>query len=102
MGLSVIAEDENGLELRAFHDPGNILHALLPRQDDTSFVTLRFIDWAGDTVFNRLQIGEFITECERLLRDPRTGEERDTVHQLIELARLVESRAHLYLRFVGD
>ena len=102
MGLSIVAEDENGLELQAFHDPRNILHTLLPSQNDTSFVTLRFVDWVGDTVFNRLQIGDFIFECERLLADPRTDEQRETLGHLLELARLVASRPHRYLRFVGD
>lgn len=55
MGLSIVLETESGEELERVDDPSNILHRLLPRSDNGSYLLLRFIDWYGDTVFNQLQ-----------------------------------------------
>ena len=61
MGFCVRLESEDGEPLEEIEDPKNILHQLLP-SEDASYNFLRFIDWYGETVFNRLQIPSFISE----------------------------------------
>jgi hypothetical protein len=44
----------------------NFLHRLLPPHDDDTYYCLRYVDWYGDTVFNRLQIETVLQELERI------------------------------------
>ena len=102
MGISVVLETESGEELQRIDDPGNLLHALLPSQDDTSFAHLRHIDWYGDTVFNHLQMESFLQEWERL-RERAQNSDAVALHGRIkDLADRGKQEAHLYLKFYGD
>ena len=66
LGHLIRLEDERGRPLAEVGDGGEILHRLLPSQDDRSFVSLRFVDWYGDATFNHLQMPDLINELERL------------------------------------
>jgi hypothetical protein len=102
VGLSVVLETEDGEAIESVDDPTNILHRLLPRHDDESYSLLRFIDWDGDTVFNRMQIPTFIVEWQRI--KPRAGDERDLslLAQVEKLAERCLEEPHQYLKFYGD
>lgn len=102
MGLSVVLETESGEELERVDDPRNILHLLLPGADNGSSSLLRFIDWYGDTVFNRLQIEFFLTEWEVLEQRVHDPEEKAFLGRIKEMARRVQKESHLYLKFYGD
>lgn len=102
MGISVVLETENGDELDRIHDPRNLLHTLLPPENDTSYQYLSAIDWYGDTVFNRLQMEPFLVEWERL-RGRTENSEAMTLHSRIkDLAERARREPHLYLKFYGD
>lgn len=62
MALDVALADERGARIDGVGDVPNVLGRLLPPADDRSFRCLGFIDLYGDTVFNRLQMGELLTE----------------------------------------
>jgi hypothetical protein len=102
MGLSIVLETEFGEALERVDDPTDILHHLLPSCDDNSYCVLRFIDWYGNTVFNRQQVQIFLEEWEKI--KVRARDERD-VELLARVAKLAEkclSEPHQYLKFIGD
>lgn len=101
MGFCVILEGEDCEPLEQVEDPENILHQLLP-SEDPSYQYLRFIDWYGDTVFNRLQIQPFLGEWDRLTELVRTPGENALLARIRELAIRCSKEPHLYLRFSGD
>jgi hypothetical protein len=102
MGLSATLEDENGEAIDVVHDPTNVLHRILPPIEDTTYQCLRFVDWYGDTVFNRLQMECFLEEWERIRCRARGSREEELLSQIESLARRCEREPHLYLKFYGD
>ena len=103
MGLAVSLEDENRQPVdEQVGDPRNLLHRILPDHDDRSYCCLRFIDWYGDTVFNHLQMGEFLEELDRVAGQAREPGARELLAQVETLARRCQSEVHIYLRFIGD
>lgn len=102
MGLTVVLETERGEPIEQVLDPGNLLHRLLPSHDDSSYQCVRFIDWYGDTVFNRLQMEQFLAEWKRLYNAAECKEERELLLAIEKLAHRCQTEAHLYLKFYGD
>lgn len=102
MGFDVVLEDECGRRVDSVGDPTNILHLLLPSQEDESFHYLNHVDWYGDTVFNRQQMPTVLQELARIAEKARCEEEDKLIRRLIQLARSCESTPHLYLKFYGD
>jgi hypothetical protein len=103
MGLTVRIENkscEKIEDIEEIGDPHNLLHRLLPSEDDTSFQCLRFIDWYGDTTFNSLQIRTFLIELERITQNAETNDEKELLNQIKNLAKRVST--HTYLKFIGD
>ena len=83
-------------------DPTNILHRLLPSHDDESFQCLRFIDWYGDTVFNRLQIPSFLAEWKGLSLKQAPIKNSTLSRGVARLAYDCQAETHLYLKVIGD
>ncbi len=102
MGLDIVLEDENGGQLASTADPQNHLHRLLPDIADTSFALIRYIDWYGDTVFNRLQMEDFLEEWARLYEKAEADAERKVLREVESLASKCADDLHTYLRFIGD
>jgi hypothetical protein len=101
MGFCIVLENEECEPLEQVEDPENILHQLLP-SEDRSYQYLRFIDWYGDTVFNRLQIQAFLIEWDRIIDSARTSDATALLARIRELALRCSQEPHLYLRFSGD
>ena len=57
MKIASSEESPNG-----WFDANNELSKVWPRDDETSFAYLRFIDWYGDATFNSLQMESFLEE----------------------------------------
>ena len=102
MGLNIALEDEQGREIDAVDDGTNILHRLLPSSDDPSFRALRYVDWYGDTVFNRSQMQDVLSELRLLLKRAKGDSESELVERILELALRCRQEPHLYLKFYGD
>ncbi len=102
MGLTVALQNEDGNPIDMVFDPKNHLHRLLPSHDDESYQCLRFIDWYGETVFNRLQIPTLLAEWERIAVKAKSNEERELMRRIEKLARDTQLEPHLYLKFIGD
>lgn len=102
MGLKVALETERGGPIEEVGDPTNLLHRLLPSYDDVSSQFLRFIDWYGDTVFNRLQMEGFIAEWKKLSSKAQTVAEKELLSRVESLARRCQNEPHLYVKIYGD
>jgi hypothetical protein len=102
MPLSVALETERGEQLVSIEDRANILHRLLPPNNDSSCQYLQFIDWYGDTVFYHLHMKPFLEEWARLKETAETAEETALIEQVAALARRCQDELHLYLKFYGD
>jgi hypothetical protein len=102
MGLTIVLETEDAGALETVEDPTNLLHRMLPAQDEPGFSILSCIDSYGDTVFNRLQSSGFIGEWSRLKDRLQNVQERDLWDRIQKLAERVAQGRHLYLKFYGD
>lgn len=102
MGLTIALEDERGTRIDGVDDPTNSLHRLLPSADDLNSPALRYVDWYGDTVFNRRQMDDVLNECRLLLKKAQDGSERELIDRIIALAEKCRDEPHLYLKFYGD
>jgi hypothetical protein len=101
VGLTIVLESEDGRALATVEDLKNRLYHLLPKHDDDHFQMIRFIDWYGDTVFNRLQAATFL-KWETLRGNGNSKEDEDLVSAIRELAFRLQTEPHLYLKFYGD
>jgi hypothetical protein len=102
MGIRVVIGSETGAVIKGVEDPKNLLGRILPGEYDKKFCLLRYIDPYGNTVFNQLQLDDFIAEWRRL-RDRPIGPEATVLLDAIEnLARECQNGMHQYLTFVGD
>ena len=102
MGIDVRWENESGELLAELSDPGHLVRRFLPPFDASEFACLRFVDPAGDTVFNQAQIVEVVHELERLSakhRDPRVEAHLNAV---LEFVRQAVGKTHTYIKFFGD
>jgi len=103
MGIEIVLEDANGGKISSLEDPENILHRVLPAQDDQKFQCLNRVDWYGDTTFNRYQIPILRQEL-RYLTDTEGMSlgEQNFIKELDSLAARALSEPHFYLKFYGD
>jgi hypothetical protein len=69
--------------------------------DDPSYPYLGFIDLYGETVFNRVQLTQFLKEWKRWSATAHTDEQKLLVKRIEELA-VRSQRTAVNLRFSGD
>jgi hypothetical protein len=100
MGISIVLKSESQEVLAQIDDAKNVLHALLPPQGSPSM--LGSVDWYGDTIFNRLQMSQFLSEWESVETKASGQEEASLLRQVRTLALRCKDEPHLYLAFIGD
>jgi hypothetical protein len=66
---------------------------------DADFVLLHYIDPYGDTIFNRVQMDDFLTDWNRVRP---TDVEREQWSLVRDMALRCRDEVHLYLWFIGD
>ena len=97
MAWTVILEDENKTKLKSLSrefTSDNLIDVSINRE----FKLLQYIDPYGDTIFNRLQIDDLISDLKGL----REIAYDETIDEAIELALACKSKQHTYLIFYGD
>jgi hypothetical protein len=102
MGINIALEGENGDVLESVTDGRNLRRRLLPSDTRQPCPLLGFIDPYGDTVFNRLQMDQFLAEWKTVADRATTEEERVLVTGVGALAERCKAGVHLYLKFIGD
>jgi hypothetical protein len=101
MGFTIKLETIEGLSLEEISDSDAPLEDLLPPFEDRSFVCLRFIHQYVDTVFNRLQMDDFMAELDRIRPRAKRAEQLRLLDRLQSLAQRCKDEWRL-LRFYGD
>jgi hypothetical protein len=102
MGITVLLTPERGETLEETSDPANHLHRFVPSVDDGAYVLVSYIDWYGDTVFNRLQMPRFLDEWARLCEAARADGATELHEKIAAMATRCGEEVHLYLKFQGD
>ncbi|MGO9711076.1 MAG: hypothetical protein ACLQBL_19605 [Polyangiaceae bacterium] len=100
--MSILLTTERGDVLDEVGDPTNHLHRVLPAGEDAGYVLVNFIDWYGDTIFNRLQMSRFLAEWAMLREAARADGGMDLHAKVAAMAERCSAEVHLYLKFRGD
>jgi hypothetical protein len=79
-----------------------ILHALIPTNAEGAFPLLSGIDPFGKTVFNHLQMHEFLGEWKNLKERVRDESQMEAWEKVKQMAETCRDDRDLYLRFVGN
>jgi hypothetical protein len=95
-------ETESGEALERVDDPAGTLNTLIPTMSEDTFQCWRFIDAYGDTVFNTLQMPQFLDELVLIQARSADDDSRRVLSQIERLARRCRDEVHLYLKFYGD
>ncbi len=103
MGIDIRWENERGEQLATLPDPDFLVAKFLPHFEDRKFACLRFVDPAGDTIFNQAQIHELVSELEGIAAQKK---HRQAVQQhleaVLEFIRQAVGNVHTYIKFYGD
>ena len=102
MSVGCSLETERGKTLARVDDPQESLNSLIPPITETSFQCWRFIDAYGETVFNVLQMDQFLEETAVIRNRTNEREAIRVLESIEELARRCRVEVHTYLRFSGD
>ncbi|MGN6758085.1 MAG: hypothetical protein ACTHMJ_17030 [Thermomicrobiales bacterium] len=103
MPLTFRVETERGEPVSPWYgDVQGVLARSLPGLDDASSYCLRFVDPYGQTVFNHLQLTQFLAEVEQIRANARTPDEARMFERIEELVELCRSKPHRYFKFYGD
>jgi len=79
-----------------------LLHAVIPTNGDASLPLLSGIDPFGKTVFNHLQMREFLREWEMVKDRVRDESQMEAWERVKQMAETCRHDRDLYLRFVGN
>jgi hypothetical protein len=101
MAIFVSIEDEDGETLDKVFDI-EIIQKRFPRTKEEGGACLRFIDERGDTVFNRLQLGELIEELASLGSSLSQSQEKKELDVLLAACRKAIGTRGAYLKFYAE
>jgi hypothetical protein len=102
LGLNVAIQDERGKQRQIVLDERNLIGPLLGYPKFLQSPMIASIDRYGDTIFNRVQIDQFLIEWAEISQKASTVDERILISQVKEFAETVRDSVHLYLIFIGD
>ena len=99
IGIRVCLQSESGDVISEVVDSQNLLHRHLTinRED-----MLSGIDCHGDTIFNRIQMQQFVPAWENLVSDAADPQEETLLQQILTMARSCANGVHTCLVFEGD
>ena|SRR5436309_13620104 len=102
MGIDLRWENERGEKLAELPDGDFLVERFLPPFDASDFPCLRFVDPAGDTVFNQAQIMQVVLELERLSARRHEPNVERHLRAVLEFVRQAVGKTHTYIKFYGD
>lgn len=104
MSLIIQVEDFKGEIISKFHDKDNDLKDILDYcyLNPSLTKTFKYIDLYDNTVFNSLQIKDFIKDLEFLNEKSFFEKSNKLLSELIKLSKIALTEPHLYLIFDGD
>lgn len=96
MAWTVILENEDREKIDSLDSELEFPSVIL-KQDGTKL--LKYLDPYGDTIFNRNQMNDLLSDLSVALRHEPTN---SVINEVIQLANRCASEPHLYLSFYGD
>lgn len=102
MGIDLRWENERGEQLALLPDPNFLVARFLPDLSSSDFPCLRYVDPAGDTTFNQLQIPQLLSELERLTAKRRDPKVEHHLREVIAFVEQAHRKTHTYIKFHGD
>ena len=102
MGIDLHWENERGEQLAELGDRDFLVARFLPPFDAPDFPCLRFVDPAGDTVFNQAQITQLVLELERLSAQKHAPKVERHLQAVLKFVRQAVGKTHTYIKFYGD
>lgn len=100
MPFQVTLETENHRIIENVHEKGWLLD--FPEATDKGYCCVKYIDRYGDTVFNRLQMIDFIAEMGVMREKTQDEDTKTVIDEIIQLAEKCKAKPHLYIKFYGD
>lgn len=83
-------------------DPDFLVMRFLLLFDASDFPCLRFVDPAGDTVFNQAPVAQIVSELERLSARRHNPKVDRHLQAVLEFVRQAVGKTHTYIKFYGD
>jgi glutathione synthase/RimK-type ligase-like ATP-grasp enzyme len=102
MAVNCVLEGEQGDDVERLSDPEGVLNSLIPSMEEATFQCWRFIDLYGDTVFNTLQMSQFLSELKVIRARCSSAQAARILDELERLGHRCLDEVHLYLKFYGD
>ena len=102
MPVDCVLETEAGETLERVEDPDGLVNGLIPSMSEHSFQCWRFIDEYGDSVFNRQQMPQFLSELDVIRERTNDARALRVLEIIAALARRCRDEVHLYVKFRGD
>jgi hypothetical protein len=102
MSFTITLENELNEAIESIVENNTDLVNYLPEKIESNGCCIKYIDRYGITVFNRLQMDDFIKEIGLLKVTSQDKEVQDLVDQIIKLAEECKRKIHLYIKFYGD
>lgn len=102
MGIDLRWENERGEPLVVLGDREFLVRRFLPPYDSPDFPCLRFVDPAGDTIFNQAQISQLVLELENLTARKHEQKVEQHLQAVTKIVRQAVGKPHTYIKFAGD
>jgi len=102
MGIDLRWETEKGEQLAELGDRDFLVARFLPHFEELDFPCLRFVDPAGDTVFNQAQITQLVLELEKLSTQRHEPKVERHLQAVLKFVRQTVGKTHTYIKFYGD
>jgi hypothetical protein len=102
LGLNIEIHDERGKVLELVTDENNLVMRIAGKTSFEVSPMLASLDPYGNTIFNRIQIPQFLSELSARRKESTADDEITLANKVVRLAETVCDSVHLYLAFIGD
>ncbi len=100
MAITICVEEEDGNSLNEITDFSGYVNLIVDKAQEGDL--LCFIDFYGDTVFNRQQCEKLMDELTLVSQKISDAETLKFTQHIIDFSCICTKRPHLYLKFYGD
>jgi hypothetical protein len=100
--IDVVLEDPLGGAVEKAHGRTWLFGPLLQRIEPGTYPLIKYIDMYGDTIFNRLQMTDFLAGWRQLRALASNPEEAALLDEVERLATTCQEIPGHYLKFYGD
>jgi hypothetical protein len=99
--FTINLENEDGTVVESIQDNG-LLSKFIPEVHDNNYCCVKYINLWGNTVFNELQLDDFIKELKIITAKSEDENVKALVNKLIEFATRADNEGPGLIKFIGD